>query len=80
MIPHVAKYIRKSLEMHRRTKLTKCSIDRSTIYHHHKQITNASTFDDLDCLDMNKKVEWLCTMMIKEGIFIDTPSQVACIF
>ena len=53
------------------------SIDRATIYFHHEQITNASTFDDLDCPDMKKDVERLCAMMIEEGIFIDTLGRVA---
>ena len=50
MGPHVGKYIHKSLQMTKPTRLIKRCVDRPNIYFHRIGIRNASVFSELDWL------------------------------
>ena len=70
MGPHVAKYVHKSLEMTRPTRLIEQCIDRPNIYFHRIAIQNASVFSELDCLVPKN----ICDAQIipKTMVFIDS--------
>ena len=70
MAPHVAKYVHKSLEMHRGARLIKRSINRDNIYFHREQITNASVFGDLDWI-IPKAIQDI-SQIPKTMIFVDS--------
>ena len=70
MGPHVGKYVHKSLEMTKPTRLIKRCVDRPNIYFHHIGIRNASVFSDLDWLV--PKGIWDGQVIPKTMVFVDS--------
>ena len=70
MAPHVGKYVHKSLEMTRPTRLIKRCVDRPNIYFHRVGIRNASVFSDLDWLIPKNLVD--SQVIPKTMVFIDS--------
>ena len=67
---HVASYMHKSLELMRRVKLIRRTIDRPNIFFARRPITNGSSFTVLDCIMPN----YACNirMIPKTMIFLDS--------
>ena len=68
--PHVASYVHKSLELMTGAQLIRRTIDRPNIYFSRRQITNQSSFVDLDFITPN----YACDIRLipKTMIFVDS--------